>query len=103
MKTGEKGYTLVEILVATSITVLISAGALATIFQIVRGNEHNNDYMTSVRQVENAGFWISRDTLMARSVAADNLTFPDFLVLNWSELGAGGGTVYHSVRYFFED
>ncbi len=34
--------------------------------------------MTVVRQVQNAGYWLSRDAQMAQSVNADNLTSPDF-------------------------
>ncbi len=103
MKIREKGYTLTELLVAVSIVAMISAAALLVIFQIFHGNEHNNDYMTSVRQVENAGYWISRDTQMAQSVNTNNLTPPDFLTLNWTEWDAAGNPIYHSVRYFFDN
>ncbi|MDP3879861.1 MAG: hypothetical protein Q8Q07_06115, partial [Dehalococcoidales bacterium] len=69
----------------------------------LHGTQRNNDYLTSVRQVENAGYWISRDTQMAQSVITDNLTSPDFILVNWTEWDAGGQPIYHSVRYFFEN
>jgi len=103
MKISEKGFTLVEILVAFSIVSVIILSAPMVIFPISRGNERNTEYITSVRQVENAGYWIGLDTQMAHSVVADNLTLPDFLIFGWIEWDAGGEPTYHSVRYFFED
>jgi len=102
MKHGERGFTLIELLVAMTIMVLASGAAGAAIFQIFGGTERNNDHLTVVRQVQNAGYWISRDTLMAHSVTTDNLT-PDFLILSWTEWDAAGDPIYHSTRYFFED
>ncbi|MFC1864677.1 type II secretion system protein J [Chloroflexota bacterium] len=102
MKPSEKGYILVELLVATTIMVLASGAAGAAIFQIFRGTEHNNDHMTVVRQVQNAGYWISRDAQMAQSVTTDDLTLPDFLVISWTE-DVVGDPIYHTATYYFED
>ena len=98
MKLGEKGYTLVELLVAMTIMVAASGAAGAAMFQIFRNTERNNDYMTVVRQVENAGYWISRDAQMAQSVATE----PDFLTISWTE-DVTGDPIYHSVTYSVED
>ncbi len=103
MKTREKGFTLTELLVSLSIATMVGASALLVIFQVSHGTERNNDRMTAVRQVENAGYWIGRDTQKARSVSADNVTLPDFLVLNWTEWDTDGDPVYYSAKYFFED
>ncbi len=103
MKLGERGYTLIELLVAITIMSLASTAAGAAIFQIFRGTERNNDHMTVVSQVQNAGYWISRDAQMAQSVTTDNLTLPDFLILDWTEWDAAGDPIYHSATYFFED
>ena len=103
MKLGEKGFTLVELVVAIAITVLATGAAGAAIFQIFGGTERNSNHLTAVGQVHNAGYWISRDVQMAQSVTTDNLTLPDFLILSWTEWDAAGDPVYHSTRYFFED
>lgn len=103
MKRGEKGFTFIELALAIAIIGLVSAVASAAIFQILKNTERNNDHITAVRQVQNAGYWISRDTQMAQSVTTDNLTPPDFLVLSWTEWDADGDPIYHSARYFFED
>ncbi len=85
MKLGEKGFTLVELLVAITIMALASGAAGAAIFQVFRNTQRNNDHMTAVLQVQNAGYWISRDAQMVQSVTTDNL----FLVLSWTEENSG--------------
>lgn len=102
MKPGEKGYTLIELLIAMTIMVMASGAAGAAIFQILRNVERNSDRMTAVRQVENAGYWISRDAQMAQR-ATTNLTSPNFLVLSWTEWNDAGNSTYHSANYTFED
>jgi len=82
MKNGEKGFTLIELIVGMAILFLVGgAGAMAT-FQLLKGTEVNSTHMTAVRQVQNAGYWISHDTRMAQSILAANLTLPTFLVFN---------------------
>jgi len=89
MKQAEKGFSYVELVIALAIISLIGGAASMATFQVFKGTERNNDHMTAVRQVQNAGYWISRDTQMAQSVAVDNLTLPDFLVLSWTEATSG--------------
>jgi len=102
MKLGEKGFTYIELIVALAILALIGSATAAATFQVLRVTERNNDHMTVVRQVQNAGYWLSRDAQMAQSVSADNLTPPGFLVLNWTEWDYVDEPIYHSVTYFFE-
>ena len=104
MKPSEKGFTLVELLVAITILFLASGAATAAIIQIFRGIEHNREHITAVRQVQNAGYWISRDTQMALSVnTTAGMTLPDFLGLYWTEWDDEGDPICHSIIYSFED
>ena len=103
MKRGEKGFTLIELIIATTIIVLVAGAAGMAIFQVLPGTERNNNYMTAVRQVQNAGYWISRDTQMAESVITENLTPPAFLLFNWTEWDDPDNPVYHTATYSFED
>ncbi|MFC2071710.1 type II secretion system protein J [Chloroflexota bacterium] len=104
MKPGDKGYALIELLIAITIMVMAAGAAGAAIFQVLKNTERNNNYMTVVRQVQTAGYWICRDTQMALSVTATgNLTLPDFLVLSWTEWDTDGDPIYHSANYTFED
>jgi len=103
MKRGEKGFTLIELIVAITIMALASGAAGTAIFQILRNTARNNDHITAVRQVQNAGYWISRDAQMAQNATTDNLTPPDFLILSWTEWDDAGDPIYHSATYFLEE
>ena len=105
MKSSEKGFTLIEVIISVTIMVVASGAAGAAIFQIMGNTQRNSDRMTVVRQVENAGYWISRDAQMALSAnATDNTTPPDFLVLRWTTWnGTSGNPTDYSARYFFEN
>ena len=103
MRRGERGFTLVELLVAMVIMVTISGAAGAVTFQTLKGVARGTGYMAAVRQVENAGHWISRDALMAETVRTDNLTWPDFIVISWVERDYVNDDIYHSATYYFQD
>ncbi len=102
MRRSEKGYTLIELVVAVAIMVLVSGAASITIFQVLKGTETNNSHMNAVRQVQNAGYWISRDAGMAQSIDTENLTSPAFLVLNWTQRDDDNEKIYHTANYSFE-
>ncbi len=103
MKPGQRGFTFIEVAIATAVIALIAGAATMTTFSILNDTERTNDGMTAVRQVENAGYWVSRDALMADSLSTENLTSPDFLILNWTDWGYDEDSVYHSVAYSIED
>jgi prepilin-type N-terminal cleavage/methylation domain-containing protein len=80
---NQKGFTLLEMLLALLIGAIITGGITATIFQVVFGSARTNNHMTAVRQVESAGYWVSHDVQMAQTVvlARDADGFP--LSLSW--------------------
>ena len=81
---NQRGVTLVELIIAVAITGIITGGITMTIFQVFGGNERTSNHMTAIRQVQNAGYWISHDTQMAQEVN-DNPTAPEVLILTWTE------------------
>ena len=101
MKPGEKGFTLIELVIAVAIMIVAVGAASAAIFQVFRNTERNNNHITAVRQVHNAGYWISRDAQTAQTIATDS-PLPDFLTISWTEDPAGD-PIYHTATYFFED
>jgi len=103
VKHSERGFTIIEVAVTAGIIALIAGAATMTTFQVVNDTEQARDQMTVVRQVENAGYWISRDTQMSEDVSTENLIPPDFLVLNWTEWGYDEDSIYHSVTFSIED
>ena len=68
IKRDQRGFTLIELLVALAIVALIAGAAVMTIFQVINVTKSSNDRMTVIRQVQNAGYWISHDTQMAQYI-----------------------------------
>lgn len=103
MKEDERGFSTIEIIVAILIMSMIALGAGMTIFQVIRVTAQSDSHMTALQQVQNAGFWISRDAQMADNVTTENLSGTNFLVLSWTEVDDSDNTTDHSATYFFEE
>jgi prepilin-type N-terminal cleavage/methylation domain-containing protein len=94
---GQKGLTLLELVVALSIAALIVAAATGVIIHLLNTSEASNR-MVACRQVQTAGYWISKDGVQAQRV---NITAPpDFLILEWTEWEGNGS---YRITYFLED
>ena len=107
MKRSERGFTLIELIVAAAIIVLIVGAATMTTFQVLNVTRSSNDHMTAIRQVQNAGYWISRDALMAQKIDIgddpDTTEITEVLILSWTEWGYDEDSTYHSVTYSIQD
>lgn len=103
MKTKQMGFTLVELAVAVAIMGAIGATAAMAVNQVSRGTEYSNNSITAVQQVKNAGYWISRDVQKAHSVIAENLTAPEFMIIEWTEWDEHDNPIYHTIKYLIED
>ena len=97
MNKNQRGFTLLELILAITIGSLIIAGITAAIFQVFIGNARTSSHMTAVRQVQNAGYWVSHDAQMAQSVVlAKNATgFP--LKLSWVDWDGRSYNVTYTV------
>lgn len=97
----QRGFTLIELILGIAITgivLLTIAVALSQMF-VMNGNVRN--HTVAVRQVQNAGYWISRDALGAQTIYEDNNpATSDFLTLSWSDWT---GIDFQSVYYFDND
>lgn len=92
----QKGFTLVEMIVASALIAIVVAAASGAIFPIVTSTEISNEQTIALRQVQNTGYWLSRDTQMAQTVTVG--VPPEYLTLGWVDWN---GNV-HTIRYFFE-
>ena len=101
MKKGEKGYTLIELIIAITILAVAVAAAGGGIYQIIRNTERNGNHMVAVLQVQNAGNKITEDVQTAQNITTmEELTDPDFLIVSW--VNGVSGDVYE-VTYTLED
>lgn len=88
---NQLGFTLIELMIAITISSVITGAITSTIYQVFIGSVRTTNHMTVVRQVQDAGFWVSRDTQMAQTVALadesvddpDGTRFP--LTLTWTD------------------
>ena len=64
----QAGFTLIEILVALAITSILTAGATAIVSQTFNENVRASQNMEAIQQVENAGYWVNHDVMMAQNV-----------------------------------
>lgn len=99
MKQSERGFTLMEVVVAIGIVALITGAATMAVFQVVRGTERTNEHIGAVCQVRDAGYWIGRDTKIAQSV---ELSLPAGFPFTLSRTDWDSGDE-HQVVYSLED
>ena len=86
---NQRGFTLIEMVMAIAITGLVMGAAAMTIFQVFDLNIRTSNHMIAVRQVQNAGYWVSHDGQMAQIVepTEDSDGFP--LTLTWTDWDSG--------------
>jgi len=84
LKAKEKGFTLIEVLVVLAILGAITGVMSMTITMIMRISPQSNDRAIVLRQVQNAGHWISRDVLMAQTVTPEPVS-GTLLSLEWDD------------------
>lgn len=101
MKPGKNGFTFIELAVAIGIASLVCSAASVAAVQVLRGTGRNSEHLATTRQLQNAGYWITRDAQRAQTVETDK-PLPDFLVLHWTEWDDPENPTYHRARYFFE-
>ena len=96
MKLREKGFTLIEILVAMAIGGAIMGVMSTAVVLFMKTTQQNEEWNVNLRQVQNAGYYISKDALMAQTVS-DNRTGV-FLALTWSDWDSNP----FDVEYYFD-
>ena len=103
MRKGEKGFTVIEVVITCAIAAVLGSVGTMSVFQTMRSVTASESHLFTVGQLQNAGDWIGRDVQTAENIVVDNLEYPNFLILTWTEQDyVGDDPVYHAVTYFFE-
>ena len=93
---NQRGFTLIEMLMVIAISGIITAGLALSVMQVFNGNAQSSSKMLVIRQVQNAGYFISRDVPMAQSLTLGvSSGFP--ITMEWTEFGVGGAE--HQIVY----
>jgi prepilin-type N-terminal cleavage/methylation domain-containing protein len=80
----QRGFTLVELVVALAVSSIIALGTSAGIIHLLTQGARNTDYTTVSRHTLNALHWISRDAYMTQTVSPGGSSgFP--LTLSWTQ------------------
>ena len=93
LQSKQEGFTFLEILIAALISSVLAAGIVVTIYQIYNQNNRATRNMVVTQNVESAGYWVSRDALMAQNVPTT--TFP--LYLEWQDWDGNSCRIAYSL------
>jgi len=99
---NQKGFTLIELIVALAIASVIGVAATMTAHQLITIPVISNDSNTAINQVRNAVNWINRDVQSA-TPSSINTTSPKFLSMEQLEWESDTGNwTTHTVDYSLE-
>jgi VCBS repeat-containing protein len=91
----QRGITLVETIVAAGIAAMLVGALGSAIFLFTRTAEQGNDELGALRDVQNAGYWLTRDGKMAETTdLIDGAPPVGSMTLTWTDGGQA-----HTVTY----
>jgi len=71
MKRGERGFTVIELLIVAAITGVIAVPLMMATTTLFTNPQRSTDQNVVLREVRNAGYWLSRDVQMSANVTFD--------------------------------
>ena len=81
----QQGYTLIEMIASLALTGILATGVTAFVLQTVTESARCNNHMQATIQVENVGYWVSRDVQMSANITlGENAGFP--MQLDWVDI-----------------
>lgn len=91
--TNEKGFTFIEILVVMVVGCLVSLAVFLTLSTLITNQNRDMAHMTAVKQVENALYWVTKDTVQSQMVNVNGADY--FIDLRWTDLAG----IAHEAKY----
>lgn len=80
----QKGYGLLEIVIVLALAGILGVGITTFTVQTITETKRSSIHMQAIQQLENAGYWVSRDVQMSQNVTPGaNAGFP--LQVNWTD------------------
>jgi prepilin-type N-terminal cleavage/methylation domain-containing protein len=80
-KTTEKGFTLIELVVSIAIAGFVVAAASMAVITMWRMSPQSSNWAIALRQVQDAGYWVSRDVEMSQGNITVGTGNPTFLTM----------------------
>lgn len=101
MKNSQKGFTLIEILVAMLVGGMLLSGLVIAIFQTLGITLRSSTQITALEEVRNVAYWVSKDVRMTQTTSLVEGADPDDGVdLRWTSWYDDNGKLspvdYHS-------
>jgi len=93
----QQGLTFVELMIAMLIAAVIAVAVGYSIAHLFNMNTRNSNYMIAVRQVQSAGYWVTRDAEMARPELTSTTVPGKLLSLAWYD--TDNTTITHSADF----
>jgi type II secretory pathway component PulJ len=97
-KIGEKGLTLLELIIGLGIGAAVVVAASTAIVTMARLSPRNADWDISLSEVQNAGYWISRDVQMSLGTVTVGTGNPTFLTLILPQTNTDNKTVVYQFQ-----
>ena len=84
MKGKQEGYSLIETVISLALCGILGTGITTFAVQTITETNRSSAHMQAIQQLENAGYWLSRDVQMAQTVTpGPSAGFP--LQLAWTD------------------
>ena len=102
---NQKGFTLIELVVALAILGIVVVGIVTSIFQIMQGRAQIAGKSVALADIDNAAHWVTRDIVMGQSTDLEDGALPTGnMTMTWEDLTSWAQeeeSISHSANYIY--